>query len=158
MLKGTNPDFDSYSLFFDNGDNGALGSTGLDISLTSKGIRTGKKMEAKLLLNFSVFLAICVNKPTCLFSVVLTGIATDYVVGRTALDALSFGLTTFVIDELIRGITDDGIDLWRNKIINNGGIIVNTAQQMVEDSERWDGIRAAYPPISTSCEHVKDIC
>ena len=44
LLKGTNPDFDSYSLFFDNGDNGALGSTGLDISLASKGVRTGKKL------------------------------------------------------------------------------------------------------------------
>ena len=41
LLKGTNPDFDSYSLFFDNGDNGALGSTGLDISLASKGVKTG---------------------------------------------------------------------------------------------------------------------
>ena len=89
---------------------------------------------------------------------VLTGIATDYVVGRTALDALSFGLTTFVVDELIRGITNEGINLWRNKIIDNGGIIVSTAQQMVEDSERWDGIRAAYPPSSTSCEHSKEIC
>ena len=44
LLKGTNPDFDSYSLFFDNGDNGALGSTGLDLSLASKGVRTGKKI------------------------------------------------------------------------------------------------------------------
>ena len=55
----------------------------------------------------------------------------------------------------IRGITDVGIDKWRNKIVDSGGIIVSTARQMAGDSARWAGIRAAYPPTSgtaSSCE------
>ena len=121
LLMGTNPDVDSYSLFYDNyRTNGGMGSTGLDIDLTDNGVKT----------------------------VVMSGIATDYVVGRTALDTLDLGFTTFVVEDLIRGITNEGINEWRSKIIGNGGIIVATARQMAEDSTRWKNIKKAYPPTS----------
>ena len=116
---------DSYSLFFD-GTKPVLGSTGLDRALADKGVKT----------------------------VVLSGIATDYVVGRTAEDALSLGLTTFVVEDLIRGITDEGIDEWRGKIIVGGGVMVSTARQMAADSARWGYNRAAYYSggASSSCK------
>ena len=118
---GTNPDVDSYSLFYDNYRTKThMGSTGLDIDLTDNGVKT----------------------------VVMSGIATDYVVGRTALDTLDLGFTTFVVEDLIRGITNEGINEWRSKIIGNGGIIVATARQMAEDSTRWKNIKKAYPPTS----------
>ena len=116
-MKGTNPNVDSYSLFFD-GTKPVLGSTGLDRALADKGVKT----------------------------VVLSGIATDYVVGRTAEDALSLGLTTFVAEDLTRGVADAGIDEMRRRIVGAGGIFVRSARQVAADSSRWGGIRAAYPP------------
>ena len=88
LYKGTNPDVDSYSAFFDNVRTSTRsGSTGLDATLADAGVRT----------------------------VVITGVASDFCVGFTALDALSLGLTTFVADELTRGVTDGGIDEMRSR-------------------------------------------
>ena len=75
MYKGTNPDVDSYSAFFDNiRTSTRSGSTGLDATLADAGVRT----------------------------VVISGVARDFCVGFTALDALSLGLTTFVAEDLGR--------------------------------------------------------
>ena len=38
----------------------------------------------------------------------ISGVASDFCVGYTALDALSLGLTTFVVDDLTRGVTNEG--------------------------------------------------
>ena len=43
-------------------------------------------------------------------TVYVSGVATDFCVGYTAVDALSLGLTTFVVDDLIRGVADEGTD------------------------------------------------
>ena len=42
-------------------------------------------------------------------TVYVSGVATDFCVGYTAVDALSLGLTTFVVDDLIRGVADEGM-------------------------------------------------
>jgi len=119
LYKGTNPDVDSYSAFFDNiRTSTRSGSTGLDATLADAGVRT----------------------------VVISGVARDFCVGFTALDALSLGLTTFVAEDLTRGVADEGINEMRGRIIGAGGIMVKSARQVAADSSRWGGIRAAYPP------------
>ena len=42
-------------------------------------------------------------------TVYVSGVASDFCVGYTAVDALSLGLTTFVVDDLIRGVADEGM-------------------------------------------------
>jgi nicotinamidase/pyrazinamidase len=71
--KGTDPDIDSYSGFFDNG---RRKSTGLGEWLREQGVET----------------------------VYVMGLATDYCVKYTALDALSLGFTTFLIAAGCRGV------------------------------------------------------
>ena len=71
--KGTDPDIDSYSGFFDNG---RRKSAGLGEWLREQGVET----------------------------VYVMGLATDYCVKHTALDALSLGFETFLIAEGCRGV------------------------------------------------------
>ncbi|ELV8684062.1 bifunctional nicotinamidase/pyrazinamidase [Vibrio fluvialis] len=73
VYKGTNPDIDSYSGFFDNQ---RMQSTGLEDYLKDKGIR----------------------------EVYIVGLATDYCVKFTALDAASLGFQTSVIEDACRGV------------------------------------------------------
>ena len=130
MYKGINPDVDSYSAFFDNVKTTTgirSGSTGLDSILANAGVKT----------------------------VVISGVATDYCVGSTALDALSLNFTTFVVDDLTRGVVNVGINAMRSKIISSGGIMVQTARQAAMDSARWAEFRltsAAVTENRSSCE------
>ncbi len=97
--KGTDPEIDSYSGFFDN-NRGR--STGLGDYLNQRGIGT---------------LYIC-------------GLATDYCVQATALDALSLGFETFVIADACRGVdlqTGDSEKALAN-IAQAGGVIMSSAQ------------------------------
>ncbi len=71
--KGTDPEIDSYSGFFDNGH---LKATGLEDFLKKKGVR----------------------------DVYVCGLATDYCVKFTALDAVGCGFNTFVILDACRGV------------------------------------------------------
>ncbi|HEX3997963.1 MAG TPA: bifunctional nicotinamidase/pyrazinamidase [Pirellulales bacterium] len=71
--KGTNPDIDSYSGFFDNGH---LQATGLGDYLKSRG--AGR--------------------------VYVCGLATDYCVKFTALDAVALGFETHLIEGACRGV------------------------------------------------------
>lgn len=71
--KGTNPDVDSYSGFFDNGQRQG---TGLIEWLRAEGVT----------------------------EVAVVGLATDYCVKFTALDALGQGLRTLVITDACRGV------------------------------------------------------
>ena len=41
-------------------------------------------------------------------TVYVSGVATDFCVGYTAVDALSLSLTTFVVEDLVRGVADAG--------------------------------------------------
>jgi nicotinamidase/pyrazinamidase len=71
--KGTDPNVDSYSGFFDNG---RRASTGLGEYLNEQGVT----------------------------AVYVCGLATDYCVKHTALDAVSLGLETHLIAEACRGV------------------------------------------------------
>lgn len=73
VLKGTDPQIDSYSGFFDNGHRRA---TGLGDFLREQGVD----------------------------EVYLLGLATDYCVKFTALDARKLGLTTYLIKDGCRGV------------------------------------------------------
>ncbi len=73
IYKGTDPEIDSYSGFFDNGHRRA---TGLEEYLRSKGIDR----------------------------VYILGLATDYCVKYTALDARRLGFETLVIEDGCRGV------------------------------------------------------
>ncbi len=71
--KGTDPDIDSYSGFFDNGH---LKATGLGSFLKHKEVN----------------------------EVYVVGLATDYCVKFTALDAVGLGFKTFLIQDACRGV------------------------------------------------------
>ncbi len=75
--KGTNPEIDSYSAFFDNGHRK---STGLADYLRGRQVR----------------------------EVYVAGLAGDYCVYYSALDALAAGFATFVITDATRAIDADG--------------------------------------------------
>lgn len=71
--KGTDPDIDSYSAFFDNGHKKA---TGLDQLLKERGIK----------------------------ELYIAGLATDYCVKFSTLDALALGYKVFVVEDACRAV------------------------------------------------------
>lgn len=73
VRKGTDPEIDSYSGFFDNGHRK---STGLEDYLRQEGVT----------------------------DVYVAGLATDYCVRWTVLDALNLGFATYVITDACRGV------------------------------------------------------
>ncbi len=97
--KGTNPNVDAYSGFFDNG---RVHATGLAQFLNGRGVGT----------------------------VFICGLATDYCVKWTALDALSLGFETFVLSDATRGVnllpTDSENALL--EIVAAGGKVITSAQ------------------------------
>jgi nicotinamidase/pyrazinamidase len=82
VQKGTNPDVDSYSGFFDNG---RRQQTELDTYLKSKAVT----------------------------EVYVMGLATDYCVKFTALDAVSLGYKTYLIKDGSRGVNLNKGDVQR---------------------------------------------
>jgi nicotinamidase/pyrazinamidase len=103
--KGTDPAVDSYSGFFDNGQQHA---TGLHAWLRDKGVT----------------------------AVYVCGLATDYCVKWTALDALALDFPTYVIADATRGVnlqpTDSALAL--EEIARAGGHVI-TSEQL--PGERW---------------------
>lgn len=75
VQKGTRPDFDSYSGFFDDGGV----KTGLDDKLKFQGLTT----------------------------LIIYGLATDYCVKATAMDALECGYEVFLLENLCRGVAEE---------------------------------------------------
>lgn len=94
--KGTNPEIDSYSGFFDNGKKK---DTGLGTFLKGRGIS-------------QVFVA---------------GLAGDYCVGYTALDAIDQGFSTSIIEDATRAIDPESFVLMKKNIIEKGGRIIQSA-------------------------------
>lgn len=107
VYKGTNPEVDSYSVFWDNKK---LTQTTLVSQLEQKNAT----------------------------DIYVCGLAYDVCVGATAVDALSIGYRTILIDDCCRGVDLADIEKTRNTVINNHGVIVNTDQvkAMVEGRDR----------------------
>lgn len=97
--KGTDPEVDSYSGFFDNG---RRRSTGLGEYLQSRGVD----------------------------EVVVLGLATDYCVKFTALDALSLGLRTTLVVDACRGVELSEGDVARAlaEVAAAGGVVTTSAE------------------------------
>lgn len=95
--KGTDPEIDSYSGFFDNGHRK---STGLGEYLREQGVR----------------------------SVFVMGLATDYCVRWTALDAIQLGFRTHLIEDGSRGVELKPGDVAAavDEVRTAGGIIVRS--------------------------------
>lgn len=81
-------------------DNGKKKSTGLGDYLKGKGIE----------------------------NVYLAGLAADFCVGYTALDALELGFKVFLIEDATRAIDQEGWLKMKNQIINNGGKIIRSSE------------------------------
>jgi nicotinamidase/pyrazinamidase len=102
FVKGTDPQIDSYSGFFDNGQ---LQSTGLGDYLRQKGAQ----------------------------DVYVAGLATDYCVKFTVLDALKLGFKTHLIEDACRGVNlqpEDARDAIKSMKAAGAGII--NASQVLE--------------------------
>jgi nicotinamidase/pyrazinamidase len=97
--KGTDPEIDSYSGFFDNGHRKA---TGLDQYLSSKNIK----------------------------DVYVCGLATDYCVKFTALDAYQLGLKVHLVEDGCRGVNLEPEDVGRavQEMRNKGITVLNSAR------------------------------
>ncbi|MDX2249422.1 MAG: bifunctional nicotinamidase/pyrazinamidase [Bacteroidia bacterium] len=100
FTKGTDPEIDSYSGFFDNGRRKA---TGLGDYLSSQGVET----------------------------VYVVGLATDYCVKFTALDAQSLGFKTVLIADACRGVNLSPDDTEKAiEEMKAAGVIVITSDQV----------------------------
>ncbi len=93
--KGTDPEIDSYSGFFDNGHRKA---TGLGDYLNGKDIR----------------------------HVFIVGLATDYCVKYTALDALKLGFDTYIVKDACRGVElkEGDIEKALEEVARAGGNVI----------------------------------
>lgn len=110
IYKGTNPEVDSYSAFFDNYPGND--SSGLD----------------RILAEYEIEV------------VYVAGLATDYCVGFTALDSLrKLHLPTVVISDASRGVADDTIANKLEEIKRAGGILVSAHQvpDLITGKMKW---------------------
>jgi nicotinamidase/pyrazinamidase len=98
VQKGTDPQIDSYSGFYDNNH---LRATGLAEYLKEKGVT----------------------------EVYIMGLATDYCVKFTALDAVQHGFTTFLIEDGCRGVNlkPDDVDKAIREMKGAGVVVVPSA-------------------------------
>ncbi|KAG7197847.1 hypothetical protein KM043_001659 [Ampulex compressa] len=107
IYKGTNPEVDSYSVFWDNKK---LTETTLSSQLQEKGAT----------------------------DIYICGLAYDVCVGATAVDALTSGYRTILIDDCSRGVDLVDIEKTKATVIGNNGVIINSSQvkAMVEGKDR----------------------
>jgi nicotinamidase/pyrazinamidase len=94
--KGTDPEIDSYSGFYDNGHRK---TTGLAHYLK------GKKVT----------------------DVYIAGLAADYCVYFTAKDALAEGFDTFIIEDAVKAISEEGYEKAKRDIVEKGGKFIQSA-------------------------------
>lgn len=107
IYKGTNPEVDSYSVFWDNKK---LSDTTLNSQLKIK-------------------------KATDIY---VCGLAYDVCVGATAVDAISAGYRTIIIDDCCRGVDLTDIENTKKKVISSFGVIVSSSsiKAMAEGRDR----------------------
>lgn len=97
VYKGTNPEVDSYSVFWDNKK---LSETTLNAQLKLKGIT----------------------------DIYVCGLAYDVCVGATAIDAISSGYRTILVDDCCRGVDLKDIDNIKEMVVSSNGIIVTSKE------------------------------
>ena len=99
FVKGTDPEIDSYSGFYDNGHRK---STGMGEWLKEQGIE----------------------------QVFVLGLATDYCVKFTALDAIELGFTTYLIENASRGVNlqEGDVDLALTEMKEKGVKIIQSSE------------------------------
>ena len=101
FVKGTDPNIDSYSGFFDNGHRQP---TGLGDYLREKGVT----------------------------EVYIAGLATDYCVKFSALDALDLGFKTYLIEDACRGVNLQPADVQRAiEEMRAAGVAIVTADEIL---------------------------
>lgn len=107
IYKGTNPEVDSYSVFWDNKK---MMETSLSSQLQEKGVT----------------------------DIYICGLAYDVCVGATAVDALTSGYRTILIDDCSRGVDLVDIEKTKANVIANNGVIINSSQvkAMMEGKDR----------------------
>ncbi len=98
VQKGMNPEYDSYSGFFDDGGM----NTGLDDILKSYQVDT----------------------------LIIYGLATDYCVKATAMDAIKSGFKVFLIEDLCKGVADDTNQLALQEMKSAGIKIMTSISEM----------------------------
>ncbi|MGB9894066.1 MAG: bifunctional nicotinamidase/pyrazinamidase, partial [Candidatus Saccharicenans sp.] len=91
--KGTDPEIDSYSGFFDNG---RKKSTGLGDYLKGRGVK----------------------------QVYVCGLAAEFCVLYTALDAIELGFETYYLEDATRALSHEGFKEAKGKIVQHGGQII----------------------------------
>ncbi|XP_001601712.1 nicotinamidase [Nasonia vitripennis] len=107
VYKGTNPEVDSYSVFWDNKK---LTETTLSSQLQEKGAT----------------------------DIYVCGVAYDVCVGATAIDALTSGYRTILVDDCSRGVDLVDIEKTKAQVISDNGVIITSSQvmAMVEGRDR----------------------
>lgn len=94
--KGTDPEIDSYSCFYDNGHR--------------KTTALANYLKGKLVTE-----------------VYIAGLAADYCVYYTAKDALHEGFTTYIIEDAVRSIDQQGYERAKDDVISKGGRIIQSS-------------------------------
>jgi len=113
---------DSYSAFYDNSGSGS-GDTGLAGSLAEADIG-------------AVFVA---------------GLATDYCVGSTALDALNEGLgATVLAGGASAGVAEDTVKAMKARVLAEGGMVVNDLSIAAASSATQSSVLLCIFALSTS--------
>ncbi|HAR36052.1 MAG TPA: bifunctional nicotinamidase/pyrazinamidase [Acidobacteria bacterium] len=93
--KGTDPEIDSYSGFFDNG---RKKSTGLGDYLKGRGVR----------------------------QVYVCGLAAEFCVLYTALDAIELGFETYYIEDATRALSHEGFKEAKEQLLRRGGKLITS--------------------------------
>lgn len=130
IYKGTNPEVDSYSVFWDNKK---LSDTTLNAQLKMKcttdiyvcglayDVCVGKRTIRTpfcIIISFSSFLYLNLLPNFNIFIY--------YFSGATAVDALSVGYRTILIDDCCRGTDFHDIEHTKEKVISNHGVVVHS--------------------------------
>ncbi|XP_077983755.1 uncharacterized protein LOC144438550 [Glandiceps talaboti] len=95
ILKGTNPDIDSYSAFWDN----------MKLSQTT----LAKELQQRKVTD-----------------VYMCGLAYDFCLGSSSVDAAQHGFRTVVIEDTVRGVDVNGIGKMRKRMKDAGCVFVNS--------------------------------
>ena len=89
-------------------------------------------------------------------TVMLCGLALDYCVSWTGLDALNLHYNTYIIRDACRGITEESINNAVNEIRSNGGHIINSVdiKSIIQHNTNISDHAAFVKPVSHLHSHA----